>query len=268
MQIFNVNDKSLLLSFSVLIIVIFMLFIFIYYDSNNISSHRILKLQKNLPVVLDDYQMKCKNWYTKLSKFKQHKNDNDSNNIELFYDRPKYKEVLSSLNENAKLELPNLIKFANEHYDMKSMIKTFNEKGYLIFEPKLDIEILDAAVNFTKSIDLNDPIAFQGPFKLGHRCSKFRKNCIHDRYDQKGVIGIANDYSIRAVIAALYNMNPYTYQTLNYPRSSLAAIHSDYIHFGSYPVNTMCAVWIALEDIHIDAGPLDIIILVHISYHI
>ncbi|KAJ1410373.1 hypothetical protein B484DRAFT_402953 [Ochromonadaceae sp. CCMP2298] len=51
-------------------------------------------------------------------------------------------------------------------------------------------------------------------------------------------------------------MNPYSYQSLNYPRSSQSYTHSDYVHFGTYPAKAMTAVWVALEDIHPDSGPL------------
>lgn len=34
--------------------------------------------------------------------------------------------------------------------------------------------------------------------------------------------------------------------------------HSDAVHFQSDPPEFMCGVWIALEDIHPDAGPLSI----------
>jgi hypothetical protein len=55
---------------------------------------------------------------------------------------------------------------------------------------------------------------------------------------------------------ALNNKVPFSFQHLTYPRSSKAFTHSDYIHFGSYPPEDMMAVWVALEDIHPDSGPL------------
>lgn len=46
--------------------------------------------------------------------------------------------ILIKLADEAKLELPKLIKYAYDNYDMKTMLKTFYENGYLIFKPKID----------------------------------------------------------------------------------------------------------------------------------
>jgi len=154
-------------------------------------------------------------------------------------------------NEN---ELQKLIEYANANYDIPDMKKNFTKHGYLIFTPKIEKEILQAAVDFTIAVDKNQHRI--GNFSRGHVCTINAVACNHDRYDQIGVQGLADDWSTRAVVAAVHGMVPYTFQTLNYPRSSQAFTHSDYIHFGTFPPNSMTAVWIALEDIHPDAGPL------------
>lgn len=261
---------KVLLPMSVLLIIISFIYFLRISNENykNIPRKLDQSLSASTPLILstsisdttttatnikdDSNIMKCERWYSKFGIKKRHLKNNNDNLLYSFNDN----NILIKLADEAKLELPKLIKYAYDNYDMKTMLKTFYENGYLIFKPNLDTKILDDATNFTQLLNDNHPSAFNGPFIRGHQCLKSRKHCIHDRYDQNGVIGIANDFSIRAVIAALFEMNPYSYQSLNYPRSSLAATHSDYIHFGSYPANTMCAVWIALEDIHPDAGPL------------
>ena len=261
---------KLFLPISVLFIIISSIYFLRIFNENNKIIHRKLNQSLSSSTALtpttsiidttdtatnikDEFNTKkCERWYSKFGIKKRHLKNNNDNLLYSIHDN----NILIKLADEAKLELPKLIKYAYDNYDMKTMLKTFYENGYLIFKPKIDNKILDDATNFTQLLGDNHPSAFNGPFTRGHSCLKSRKHCIHDRYDQNGVSGIANDFSIRAVIAALFEMNPYSYQSLNYPRSSLAATHSDYIHFGSYPANTMCAVWVALEDIHPDAGPL------------
>jgi hypothetical protein len=101
-----------------------------------------------------------------------------------------------------------------------------------------------------------DPGTYLTAFTGIRKCSEEPCNHGYDRSDVEVVNQISSDMSVRAVIAALYSATPYSYQTLNYPRSSLAFTHSDYVHFGTYPAQGMTAVWVALEDIHPDAGPL------------
>jgi ectoine hydroxylase-related dioxygenase (phytanoyl-CoA dioxygenase family) len=54
----------------------------------------------------------------------------------------------------------------------------------------------------------------------------------------------------------LYGREPFCFQTLNFPVGSQQHFHSDAVHFHSYPHGFMCGVWMALEAIEADAGPL------------
>jgi hypothetical protein len=54
----------------------------------------------------------------------------------------------------------------------------------------------------------------------------------------------------------LYGREPFAFQTLNFAVGSQQHFHSDAIHFNSYPHGFMCGVWIALEDVGAESGPL------------
>jgi len=54
----------------------------------------------------------------------------------------------------------------------------------------------------------------------------------------------------------LYGRPPIPFQTLNFRRGPEQATHSDAIHFYSISHRYMCGVWIALEDVDADNGPL------------
>jgi len=83
------------------------------------------------------------------------------------------------------------------------------------------------------------------------------RNLHQDRFtDSHGVKDIALDESINAVLAVLHGHEPYPFQTLNYPCSSNARTHSDYIHFAAEPLPLMSAAWIALTDVDPRAGPV------------
>jgi hypothetical protein len=53
-----------------------------------------------------------------------------------------------------------------------------------------------------------------------------------------------------------YGRKPFAFQTLSFRRGTEQALHSDAVHFHSLPERFMCGVWIALEDISPDSGPL------------
>lgn len=73
------------------------------------------------------------------------------------------------------------------------------------------------------------------------------------------------DHDVRAVAAnaemiglltKLYGRPAFPFQTLNFPVGTQQAAHSDMVHFSSQPEKFMCGVWVAMEDIKSDAGPL------------
>lgn len=70
------------------------------------------------------------------------------------------------------------------------------------------------------------------------------------------VRAIATNQCILELLGKLYGRRAFPFQTLNFPVGTQQHLHSDSIHFSSLPERFMCGVWLALEDVHADAGPL------------
>lgn len=70
------------------------------------------------------------------------------------------------------------------------------------------------------------------------------------------VAAIANNPSIIALLTKLYGRQAFAFQTLNFSVGTEQAAHTDIVHFSSLPERFMCGVWVALEDITPDNGPL------------
>lgn len=62
---------------------------------------------------------------------------------------------------------------------------------------------------------------------------------------------------VLTVLATCWGREPFAFQTLNFPVGTQQHFHSDAVHFHSEPAGFMCGVWVALEDVHGDAGPLE-----------
>lgn len=130
------------------------------------------------------------------------------------------------------------------------LIKKFNDQGYLIFDNEIDPTILEGCKN-----DL--------AIHWGHE----RKVPIHVPYSDCGriqdawhisqyVLDIATAPKVLQILEILYNQKPKPFQTLIFCKGTEQAIHSDTIHFNSKPFGLLCGVWVALEDIGLDQGPL------------
>jgi hypothetical protein len=72
----------------------------------------------------------------------------------------------------------------------------------------------------------------------------------------EAVRALALNPEIHRLLAAAYGRTPFPFQTLNFREGSEQAVHADSFHFHSDPPLFMCGVWIALEDVRPDAGPV------------
>jgi hypothetical protein len=67
---------------------------------------------------------------------------------------------------------------------------------------------------------------------------------------------IAVNEEVCELLEYLYGRKAFPFQTLNFPVGTQQHFHTDSIHFSSLPERFMCGVWVALEDIDADNGPL------------
>ena len=126
------------------------------------------------------------------------------------------------------------------------------EKGYAVFDfPDAD---LDARIERIKrslapryGIDFDDP---QSNKTLGERR-------VQDAWSfDEDVRAIASNEAVLDLLSKLYGRHAFPFQTLNFPVGTQQDAHSDSVHFSSLPERFMCGVWLAMEDVDPDAGPL------------
>jgi hypothetical protein len=127
-----------------------------------------------------------------------------------------------------------------------------HENGYAVFDfPDMD---LDARIKRIRrnlapryGVDLDDP---QSDKTVGeHR--------IQDAWKFDGdVREIAANDAVLDLLSKLYGRRAFPFQTLNFPVGTQQDAHSDSVHFSSLPERFMCGVWLAMEDVGLEAGPL------------
>jgi hypothetical protein len=74
--------------------------------------------------------------------------------------------------------------------------------------------------------------------------------------DHASIRALALEPIVFDLLRHLYGREPFAFQTLNFAVGSEQHFHSDAIHFHSYPHGFMCGVWIALQDVQPESGPL------------
>ncbi len=125
--------------------------------------------------------------------------------------------------------------------DNKIFVKNYAEEGYAIIDPEINEEIIDNVIRTLSS--------------------KFEKNGTGERIINawkfnEFVRQVAISDAVFKKLRLLYQREPIPFQTLNFSVGTEQKTHSDMIHFNSIPQRFMCGVWVALEDITNDNGPL------------
>jgi len=125
----------------------------------------------------------------------------------------------------------------------KAFVKSFSDNGFVVFDTGIDHTVIDA---------LNESMA--APFA---KLEKVESRRIQDAWKYNEYVRkVASHDVVYDKLRLLYQREPIPFQTLNFPEGSQQKTHSDMVHFNSIPQRFMCGVWIALEDITPDNGPL------------
>lgn len=123
-------------------------------------------------------------------------------------------------------------------------LQQFAEQGFLIFDPEIK-NVDDIAA------DLRDNV----PYPIRGDGKPFNRVQDHWRHNTS-VRQLACLPKALETLELLYQRRAIPFQTLNFPVGTEQKTHSDSIHFNSIPERWMCGVWIALEDVDQDNGPL------------
>ncbi len=151
-------------------------------------------------------------------------------------DSPFFEQIFSQLN------LDN---------ETREIVKQFAEQGYVIID---DLGIENIGEIIDRIVKDLTPI-------YGHKGKVESAWIYHDRIQDawtfnQDVKKIATAPKIINLLKILYQREPIPFQTLNFRFGTEQSTHSDSIHFSSVPARFMCGVWVALEDIDGNNGPL------------
>jgi len=121
----------------------------------------------------------------------------------------------------------------------QTQVLDFANQGYLVVDPEID-EIDAIAEQLS-----GDALRYEDEGRIQ---DAWRTN--------ENVRRLALDQAILETLELLYGRKAFAFQTLNFPVGTQQMTHSDTIHFSSTPADFMAGVWIALEDMDAENGPL------------
>jgi len=131
----------------------------------------------------------------------------------------------------------------------------FASDGYLI------IDLIDTGIDFDRIIFDMDKINSSENKKLNPKIYHYNEHprLIEGWRRSDEIKKLALEQEVFTTLESLYKAKPIAFSTINFTRGTEQPLHSDYFHFGSKPELMLAGVWVALEDIDKDAGPLSIV---------
>lgn len=129
----------------------------------------------------------------------------------------------------------------------EKLVRQYSEEGYVIVDTGLDSATMDALV-----------AGLEGRFVGGQPNVAYAdERRIQDAWQFcEPVRTVAALPRILELLRVFYRRAPIPFQTLNFRLGSEQRTHSDTVHFHCFPHRFMCGVWVALEDVDADNGPL------------
>lgn len=151
--------------------------------------------------------------------------------------------------ESPVFSLDDLPSFSEEE---KTIAHALNANGFAVIDfpdPAIEERIARMKRNLAPQfdVDFDDPTA--------DKTHGSRR--IQDAWEfDEDVRAVASNPAVLALLGKLYGRPAFPFQTLNFPVGTEQAAHADAVHFSSLPERFMCGVWLAMEDVPAEAGPL------------
>lgn len=140
-----------------------------------------------------------------------------------------------------------LVAEASLDAETEGLVRNFARDGYVVIDPQISPHILDGAIH-----DLEG--RFVEGTDRGYYADARR---VQDAWNfSANVRSVATAPRILELLRQLYRRTPIPFQTLNFRIGSEQRTHSDAAFFDSIPNHFMAGVWVALEDVDADNGPL------------
>ncbi len=142
-------------------------------------------------------------------------------------------------------ELPKNSNFQSLDEATREKLLGWSKDGYVILEKFFDANFIDA---------INDDI--QQKLAKGQVQFKYRNKIMFAFHTSQLVRKAGEDEKLLKILSLLMDKPVDLFQSINFLTGSQQRSHSDSIHMTTFPYGNLIAVWVALEDITDDCGPL------------
>lgn len=137
----------------------------------------------------------------------------------------------------------NLLEQSDLDEKQRQLARQYSERGYVVIDAEIPDAVIDGVIEGLRG-------------EYGKVQSSYDTDTRIMDADLPQVREIAGWTKVTDLLRMLYRREPFPFQTLNFEVGTQQSVHNDAIHFHAIPHRFMCGVWIALEDIDAENGPL------------
>jgi ectoine hydroxylase-related dioxygenase (phytanoyl-CoA dioxygenase family) len=137
----------------------------------------------------------------------------------------------------------------------KELCTKYHEDGYVVIDAGLSAEEMGAVVD-----DMYAALAEEDTVYHADHFQYTESKRIFELWKQSNAAAsLCINEKIMETLRLLYDREPIPFSTINFIKGSNQPLHSDVIHFHTYPKLWMCGVWVAFEDVDETNGSLKIV---------
>ncbi len=137
--------------------------------------------------------------------------------------------------------------FTEIHGNDQQSLLDWSVNGYAILRNYIDLKQIDSINNEIEKVISSKAV----PWKYPH--SRRLMNVIHENNNIRELL--RNDH-LASTLEMLLGKKAELFQSINFIDGSQQKAHADSIHMTTFPLGYLIGVWIALEDVGPDQGPL------------
>ena len=128
---------------------------------------------------------------------------------------------------------------------VKDQVSSFGEDGYAVIKKFFSEEVVDGINSEIDSMLASGEVSY-----------KYQNKIMFAIHKSELIRNMGADVVLMKVLDFLQKEKTSLFQSINFKTGSNQRTHSDAIHMSTFPRGKMIAVWVALEDMSLENGPL------------
>ena len=148
----------------------------------------------------------------------------------------------------------SILKNLDVSESLKNMARKYNKDGYVILDLDIDNEVISKINKDVEEIIESKNYVGQEKYEYTDHRRLFQA-----WKKSKNIRNLTKNKKILNALRFLYNREPFAFSTINFTNPTSQPLHSDTIHFNSYPKGWMVGVWVAFENCDVSNGTLRVV---------